>query len=231
MKGRVAVLKAYGGEFELREYPVPDPEPGRDPDQADPRGRVRLRSPHLAWGDEGDVRRAAQGPHLRPRDVRAGRAARRRHHHGLDGPPAARGRPRDLLLLLPVRALPGVPERRDGQLPAEGPAEPGRGHRALLQQRLRRLLLPPAEPLHLQAARRDSRGHGHADQLRAVPGAVRAAQGGVPRGAVAGGAGRGRARRQRGGGGAGHGRGHRHRGGPARRSGSRSRSRSGPTTP
>jgi threonine dehydrogenase-like Zn-dependent dehydrogenase len=28
MKGRIAVLKAYGGEFELREYPVPDPEPG-----------------------------------------------------------------------------------------------------------------------------------------------------------------------------------------------------------
>jgi threonine dehydrogenase-like Zn-dependent dehydrogenase len=28
MKGRVAVLKAYGGDFELREYPVPDPEAG-----------------------------------------------------------------------------------------------------------------------------------------------------------------------------------------------------------
>jgi D-arabinose 1-dehydrogenase-like Zn-dependent alcohol dehydrogenase len=28
MTGRVAVLKAYGGDFELREYPVPDPEPG-----------------------------------------------------------------------------------------------------------------------------------------------------------------------------------------------------------
>jgi threonine dehydrogenase-like Zn-dependent dehydrogenase len=28
MKGRVAVLKAYGGEFELREYPVPEVEPG-----------------------------------------------------------------------------------------------------------------------------------------------------------------------------------------------------------
>ncbi len=27
MMGRVAVLKAYGGDFELREYPVPDPEP------------------------------------------------------------------------------------------------------------------------------------------------------------------------------------------------------------
>jgi len=27
MTGRVAVLKAYG-DFELREYPVPDPEPG-----------------------------------------------------------------------------------------------------------------------------------------------------------------------------------------------------------
>jgi L-iditol 2-dehydrogenase len=28
MNGRTAVLRAYGGEFELREYPVPDPEPG-----------------------------------------------------------------------------------------------------------------------------------------------------------------------------------------------------------
>ena len=28
MNGRVAVLKAYGGEFELREYPVPEVEPG-----------------------------------------------------------------------------------------------------------------------------------------------------------------------------------------------------------
>ena len=28
MNGRIAVLKAYGGEFELREYPVPDVEPG-----------------------------------------------------------------------------------------------------------------------------------------------------------------------------------------------------------
>jgi threonine dehydrogenase-like Zn-dependent dehydrogenase len=28
VKGRVAVLPAYRGDFELREYPVPDPEPG-----------------------------------------------------------------------------------------------------------------------------------------------------------------------------------------------------------
>lgn len=28
MTGRLAVLPAYGGDFELREYPVPDPEPG-----------------------------------------------------------------------------------------------------------------------------------------------------------------------------------------------------------
>ena len=28
MKGRVAVLRDYGGEFELREYPVPEVEPG-----------------------------------------------------------------------------------------------------------------------------------------------------------------------------------------------------------
>jgi D-arabinose 1-dehydrogenase-like Zn-dependent alcohol dehydrogenase len=26
--GRVAVLEGYGGDFELKEYPVPDPEPG-----------------------------------------------------------------------------------------------------------------------------------------------------------------------------------------------------------
>ena len=28
MKGRVAVLREYSGEFELREYPVPEVEPG-----------------------------------------------------------------------------------------------------------------------------------------------------------------------------------------------------------
>ena len=28
MTGRVAVLRAYGGEFELREYPLPEVEPG-----------------------------------------------------------------------------------------------------------------------------------------------------------------------------------------------------------
>lgn len=28
MQGRVAVLRAYGGDFELRDYPVPEPEPG-----------------------------------------------------------------------------------------------------------------------------------------------------------------------------------------------------------
>lgn len=28
MQGRVAVLQEYGGDFELREYPVPDVEPG-----------------------------------------------------------------------------------------------------------------------------------------------------------------------------------------------------------
>src|SRR5215471_7598908 len=28
MKGRVAVLRAYGGEFDLREYPAPEVEPG-----------------------------------------------------------------------------------------------------------------------------------------------------------------------------------------------------------
>lgn len=28
MTGRIAVLTAYGGDFELRQYPVPDPEPG-----------------------------------------------------------------------------------------------------------------------------------------------------------------------------------------------------------
>jgi D-arabinose 1-dehydrogenase-like Zn-dependent alcohol dehydrogenase len=28
MKGRIAVLRAYGGDFELREYPVPEVEPG-----------------------------------------------------------------------------------------------------------------------------------------------------------------------------------------------------------
>ena len=42
MKGRVAVLRAYGGEFELREYPLPDVEPG-----GDPRARQRAPRRHL----------------------------------------------------------------------------------------------------------------------------------------------------------------------------------------
>jgi hypothetical protein len=48
MKGRVAVLKAYGGKFELREYPVPDVEPRHHSRDAHARRHLRLRPPHLA---------------------------------------------------------------------------------------------------------------------------------------------------------------------------------------
>ena len=47
MNGRVAVLRAYGGEFELREYPVPDPEPGAILDYA---RRLGVEAPAFAAG-------------------------------------------------------------------------------------------------------------------------------------------------------------------------------------
>jgi hypothetical protein len=48
MRGRVAVLKAYGGEFELREYPVPEVEPRGDLDPAHAGGDLRVGSAYLA---------------------------------------------------------------------------------------------------------------------------------------------------------------------------------------
>src|SRR5262245_6838193 len=69
---------AEGLWWRIRAARVPGARSGarRDPDQADAGGGVRLRSAHLARRDEGDVRRAARGSHVRPRDVRQGRAAR-----------------------------------------------------------------------------------------------------------------------------------------------------------
>ena len=70
MKGRVAVLKAYGGEFELREYPVPDPEPGAILIKLT-RAGVCGSDLHIWRGEMKETYGALpQGPHLRPRDVR-----------------------------------------------------------------------------------------------------------------------------------------------------------------
>ena len=48
MRGRLAVLKAYGGEFEFREYPVREVEAGADLDPTHTGGDLRVGSAYLA---------------------------------------------------------------------------------------------------------------------------------------------------------------------------------------
>ena len=102
---RMAVFHGAGKPFEIREYPVPDPEPGAmlvkvamanvcGSDLHYWRGRARLR-------EDGPPAAAQHRPRARgPRGQ-----ARRGRHHRLGGPPARGGRPRRLPILLPVRAL------------------------------------------------------------------------------------------------------------------------------
>ena len=111
MKGRVAVLKAYGGEFELREYPVPDPEPGAILIKLT-RAGVCGSDLHIWRGEMKEVYGALpRDLTFRPRDVRARRAPGHRRHHRLHGPAPRGGRPGGVLLLLPLRPLSGVPAR------------------------------------------------------------------------------------------------------------------------
>ena len=231
MKGRVAVLRAYGGEFELREYPVPEVEPGAILVQADPGGGVRLRPAHLARRDEGDLRRAAQGPHLRPRDVRARRAPRRGRHHRLDGPAAARGRPRDLLLLLPLRPLSRcVSTTRWAAVRARSGPTGWRARAPYFNNAYGDYYY--LRPGHFVFKMPDEISDDIATPINCALSQVLYGlrKAGLPRRALGGDAGGGRPRPQRGGGGARHGRGPHHRDRPARRAARARPSRSAPTT-
>ena len=115
MKGRVAVVTKYNADFEIPGVPGAGGRAGRGPGPDHPGRDLRVRPPHLAGRAAGRHRRARPRPDLRSRDVRPGGAPRGEREDRLDGPAAGRGRPRHLLLLLPLRPLPGVPGRHPGR--------------------------------------------------------------------------------------------------------------------
>ena len=120
MKGRVAVLKAYGGEFELREYPVPDPEPGAILIKLT-RAGICGSDLHIWRGEMKEtLRRAAKD--LTFGHEMCGRVERLGAGVTTDsmGAPAARGRPRHVLLLLPVRRCPVCLHDEMGSCPRKG---------------------------------------------------------------------------------------------------------------
>src|SRR2546428_9735437 len=105
MNGRVAVLKAYGGDFELREYPVPDHEPGAVLVRLT-RAGVCGSDLHIWRGEMKDVYGAL------PKDLTfghemCGRVARLGAGVSVDanGAPLREGDSRGVPLLLPVRPL------------------------------------------------------------------------------------------------------------------------------
>jgi len=138
MMGRVAVLKAYGGDFELREYPVPDPEPGAILIRLT-RAGVCGSDLHIWRGEMKEVYGAL------PRDLTfghemCGRVERLGTGITVDsaGHPLGEGDRVAFLYFFPCgRCSVCLPAGRDGELPAQGPGEPGGGDGALFQQRVR----------------------------------------------------------------------------------------------
>ena len=151
--GRAVVLAEVGAPLEIREYPVPDLEPGA--------ALVRLTLSNVCgsdlhiWRGELDPRKRNwalprhQGHEMTGYIEKLGEGVT----SDSDGQPLKEGRPRRLPVLLPLRTLQELPGRPQPRLP---PAV--RPHRrplrpaAVLQRRLGRLLLPPPAPHRLQGA-------------------------------------------------------------------------------
>ena len=213
--GKAAVFRGPGKPFELRELAAPRARAGRRPGPRVAREHLRLGSPLLAR------RRAARAParrlDLRPRDDRARGGARGRRHDRLARAAAPRGRPRGLLLLLPVRPLLRVPPRPAGCVPPQDRPRDGAGRVPALGRRVRGVLLRPARGLRLPRARRSARRARLPGELRPLPGALRAHAGRPRVRRERGHPGRRRPRHPGGGGGAGDGRRHGDRDRPARR--------------
>ena len=213
--GKAAVFLGPGKPFELRELAVPELEPGAI--------LVRVSLANVCgsdlhfWRGDAPARAPAGRLDLRPRDDRARGGARARRQDRLARAAAPRGRPRGLLLLLPVRPLLRVPPRPAGRVPPQDRPRDGAGRVPALGRRVRGVLLRPPRRLRLPGARRSARCARLPGELRPLAGALRAH------------AGRPRVRRERrhpgrrgpghpgGGGGAGDGRRHRDRDRPARR--------------
>ena len=169
--GKMACWMGFGKGFEIREYPVPDPEPGAVGHQG--RDRQRLRLGHALLEGRAGLRQ--EGPPVaaehRARAHGHGPQARRWRDHGLGRPAAPGGRPGHLPLLHPLRALQGLPA-------AQFMSCPTRQSNFLVSCEVwphfqggygQYFYLRP-EPRHLQAPGRDHRRDGGWHQLRLHPG-------------------------------------------------------------
>ena len=161
MTGRVAVLRAYGGEFELREYPVPEVEPGAI--------LVRLTRAGICGSDlhiwRGEMKEVYGAS---PRDLTfghemCGRVERLGAGVTTDsmGQPLREGDRVTYLYFFPCGRCPVCLHDELGSCPRKAPAQPGRGHTPVLQQRVRGLLLPAPRPLRVQDPRRGLRRRRH----------------------------------------------------------------------
>ena len=142
-QGRLAVLTAYGEPFDVREYPVPDPGPGRDGRQGHPVGHLRLGPAHVAPGLARASRsRPAAGPWATRAPARCSASAR-------GSPPTSSGTP----LAEGDRVIHSVIVgchrchlclRGEENLCLNKTVTPPAGHVPLLRRHVRRLLLRAA---------------------------------------------------------------------------------------
>ena len=204
-----------GQPFEIRELALPELEPGAV--------LVRVSLANVCGSDlhfwRGDAPLALPPDGWIFGHEMTGRvaAARGGGHDRLPRAAPPRGRPRGVLLLLPVRPLLRVPPRPARRVPPQDRPRDGTGRVPALGRRVRRVLLRPSGRLRVPRARRSARRARLPRELRSLAGALR------PH------AGRARVRRERrhpgrrrprhpgGRGGARDGRRHGHRGRPGRR--------------
>ena len=210
--GRLAVFHGTGKPFEIREYPVPEPEPGAI--------LIRIALANVCgsdmhyWRGEQNYEKMGRPLPLNTGHEHVGTVARLGPGVTTDstGQPLQTGDRVLYRYFFPCGRCKACLRRQYKSCPVRQANWLVRGV-AALPGGLRPVLLPPAEPRRVQAPRRDHRRDGGGHQLRLHAGLRGARHRPAPRGPDGGGAGRGRARRLRVRGGAGDGRqsGDRHR--------------------
>ena len=164
---RLAVFHGTGRPFEIREYPVPEPEPGAM--------LIKIALANVCgsdmhyWRGEQDYVKMGRPLPLNTGHEHVGTVAKlgAGRHRRLDRAAAHDRRPRALSLLLPLRALQGLPAPPVQVLP-HAPGQLARLVRgvAALPGRLRPVLLPAPESRRVQDRARDHRRDGGRHQLR-----------------------------------------------------------------
>ena len=195
---KLAVFHGTGRPFEIREYPVPEPEPGAM--------LIKIALANVCgsdmhyWRGEQDYVKMGRPLPLNTGHEHVGTVAKLGQGVTTDstGQPLKVGDRVLYRYFCPVRALQGLPAPPVQVLPG-APGQLARVVRSLaaFPGRLRPVLLPSPEPRRVQAHSRDHRRDGGRHQLRLHAGVRGTRDRPAPRRADGGGPGRGRARRLR----------------------------------